>query len=405
MKWKNSILALLAAALLVLSACGSKEEGPRISDLTGKLAAEETTQTAQEPAEAEPEQKPETEKGSSIKIEKNETEKHEDEEAEKQAQTEALLAAYEAILDRSVEVLSSGGDIEARDGEMGLLEACYGGTGVGYAVEDLTGDGVPELVLGSLEDDTLYAVYTGNQGKPVLMLEGYWRHPCRYLGGGRFFCSGSASAFNSILASYVLSEDGLELVCEDFYFTDESADDMMDVAFFHNTSGVMDPDVSEQLDMDYDSFFAIEDKWMAQVLTIGLTPFEVEYNAGVSVIDGPQVRAMWAGGEWNGDYDWIDLSTGEPVSTILFVADSTVTDFQISSLFLESVDDYGNMDFSVTPLYTQDTLTPDLALVVDLTFYGDLPSYGISYVDANRQLWRFYIVISGEDGSILLTEY
>ena len=403
MKWKNSMLALLAAALLVLSACGSKEEGPRISDLT-KPAVEETTQTAQEPAVAEPAQEPETEKGSSIKIEKKETAK--DDEAEKQAQIEALLAAYEAILDRSVEVLSSGGDIETRDGEMGLLEACYGGTGVGYAVEDLTGDGVPDLILGSLEDDTIFAVYTGDRGEPVLMLEGGYRHPCRYLGGGRFFCSGSASAFNSILASYALSGDGLELTCEDFYFTDESADNMMTVAFFHNTSGVMDPDVSEQLDMDYDGFFAIEDKWMSQVRTIELTPFEVEFNASTSVvIDGPQVRAMWAGGEWNGDYDRIDLSTGEPVSTILFVADSTVTDFQISSLFLESVDDYGNMNFSVTPLYTQDTLTPDWALVVDLTFYGDLPSYGISYVDANRQLWRFAIEISGYDGSIVLTEY
>ncbi len=122
MKWKNLTLTLLALVLLVLSACGAKEEGPRISDLT-KPAVEETVQTPQEP---------ETEKGSSIKIEKNEAEKGEDEEAEKQAQIEALLAAYEAILDRSVEVLSSGGDIETRDGEMGLLEACYGGTGVGY---------------------------------------------------------------------------------------------------------------------------------------------------------------------------------------------------------------------------------------------------------------------------------
>ena len=401
MKWKHAALALLAAALLVLSACGAKEEGSRIRDLTSKPAAGETTQTAQAPVDAEPEQKPETEKGSSVKIEK--AEKNKDEEAEKQAQNESLLAAYDAILDRSVEVLSSGGDIEARDGEMGLLEACYGGTGVGYAVEDLTGDGVPELVLGSLEDDTLYAVYTGNQGEPVLMLEGYCRHPCRYLGRGRFFCSGSASAFNSILSAYVLSKDGLELICEDFYFTDESAGDGMDVAFFHNTTGVMDPAVSDQLDIDYDQFFTIEDSWMDQVQAIALTPFAVTYPT--VTVDGPQVRAMWADGEWNGDYDWIDLSTGEPVSTVLFVADSTVTDFQISSLFLESVDDAGNMEFSVTPLYTQDSLTPAWALVVDLTFYGDLPSYGISYVDANRQLWRFTITISGYDGSILLTEY
>ena len=402
MKWTQFTPALLAAALLLLSACGTQEQTAKISDLTRQPASVETTQQDSET------KKPEAEnpKDTAPKVQKGPTKKEETEKTQTPAQDEALLAAYDRILERSVEVLSSGDDIETGDGEMGLLEACYSGTGVGYAVEDLTGDGVPELILGSLEDDTIFAVYTGDRGEPVLMLEGGYRHPCRYLGGGRFFCSGFASAFNSILASYALSGDGLELTCEDFYFTDESADNMMTVAFFHNTSGVMDPDVSEQLDMDYDGFFAIEDKWMSQVRTIELTPFEVEFNAGTSVvIDGPQVRAMWAGGEWNGDYDRIDLSTGEPVSTILFVADSTVTDFQISSLFLESVDDYGNMNFSVTPLYTQDTLTPDWALVVDLTFYGDLPSYGISYVDANRQLWRFAIEISGYDGSIVLTEY
>lgn len=385
MNWKKIALALLAAALLTLSACGAQEDGPSIGDLT-RPAKEETLQTLPEPSkpETEPESEPET-----------------------PAHDEELLAAYKAILRRSVEVLSSGGDIEARDGEMGLLEASFtGGSGVGYAMEDLTGDGVPELVLGSMEDGMLYAVYTGSHGKPVLVLEGYYRNRCYYMGDGRFFSSGSASFLNSILASYVLSGDGMELVCEHFYFTDESSENAMDVGFFHNTSGVMDKAVSEKLDMDYDGFFAIEDEWMDQVQSIELTPLCVESGSGGSVsVSGPQVRALWADGEWNGDYDQIDLSTGEPVSTILFLADSTVTSFQISSLFLENIDDYGNMDFSVTPLYTQETLTPDWALAVDLTFYGDLPSYGISYVDANRQLWRFAIEISGEDGSIVLTEY
>ena len=402
MRWTKFTLWLLAAALLVLCACGAKTGEPSIGDLT-RPPVEQTTP---EPAEPKPEQEPATTKGKS-KGDKTASGKVDADKLETPEPDGALLAAYEAILERSVEVLASGGDIETGDGEMGLLEAAYqDADSVGYAVEDLTGDGVPELILGSLEDDTIFAVYTGDRGEPVLMLEGGYRHPCRYLGGGRFFCSGSASAFNSILASYALSGDGLELTCEDFYFTDESADNMMTVAFFHNTSGVMDPDVSEQLDMDYDGFFAMEDKWMAQVRTVELTPFEVEYGTGIPVIvDGPQVRAMWADGEWNGDYDRIDLSAGELVSSVLFVADSTVTDFQISSLFMESVDDNGIIDFSATPLHTQDVLTPGKALVADLTFFGDSPSYGISYVDANRQLWRFYIVISGYDGSIILGEY
>ena len=37
-------------------------------------------------------------------------------------------------------------------------------------------------------------------------------------------------------------------------------------------------------------------------------------------------------------------------------------------------------------------------------FPGDLPAYGISYVDAGGDLRRFAIEVSGDDGSVLLEE-
>lgn len=39
-----------------------------------------------------------------------------------------------------------------------------------------------------------------------------------------------------------------------------------------------------------------------------------------------------------------------------------------------------------------------------LVFWGDLPGYGISYVDANGDLRYFAIEVSGEDGALLLRE-
>ena len=67
--------------------------------------------------------------------------------------------------------------------------------------------------------------------------------------------------------------------------------------------------------------------------------------------------------------------------------------------------DDGSITFSSGTLCHLDVLSADCALVADLTFHGDLPCYGISYIDANGAFWRFAIEISGYDGSISLSEF
>ena len=116
MRWTKFTLWLLAAALLVLCACGAKTGEPSIGDLT-RPPVEQTTP---EPAEPKPEQEPATTKGKS-KGDKTASGKVDADKLETPEPDGALLAAYEAILERSVEVLASGGDIEIGDGEMGLL--------------------------------------------------------------------------------------------------------------------------------------------------------------------------------------------------------------------------------------------------------------------------------------------
>ena len=393
MRWTKFTLWLLAAALLVLCACGAKTGEPSIGDLT-RPPVEQTTP---EPAEPKPEQEPATTKGKS-KGDKTASGKVDADKLETPEPDGALLAAYEAILERSVEVLASGGDIEIKDGETGLLEACYGGTGVGYAIEDLNADGVPELILGPADGSSIYALYTGSGSEPVLLLEGWARNYWQYLGGSRFYVSGSGGVTYNMVGTFVLPRDGRELVCEDFYFTYELDESFEEFGVFHNTEGLWDTSVSELTDMTYDDLWALDEEWSAQAQPLDLTHLDVP-------ISGPQVQVLWADGEWNGDYERVDLSSGEPSSAVLFLADSPVMDFRILSLFVEDITEDGSITFSSGSLCHLDVLSADCALVADLTFHGDLPCYGISYIDANGAFWRFAIEISGYDGSISLSEF
>ena len=99
MKWTQFTPALLAAALLLLSACGTQEQTAKISDLTRQPASVETTQQDSET------KKPEAEnpKDTAPKVQKGPTKKEETENTQTPAQDEALLAAYDRILERSVE--------------------------------------------------------------------------------------------------------------------------------------------------------------------------------------------------------------------------------------------------------------------------------------------------------------
>lgn len=47
---------------------------------------------------------------------------------------------------------------------------------------------------------------------------------------------------------------------------------------------------------------------------------------------------------------------------------------------------------------------PERPLVVRMTFPGDLPAYGVSYVDAQEDVHHLLLDISGKDGSLMLRE-
>ena len=109
----------------------------------------------------------------------------------------------------------------------------------------------------------------------------------------------------------------------------------------------------------------------------------------------------------NGYTDFIKyiVDDSEYSTKILFMAEGVVTDFRLLSLFVNDFDDNGRMTFDTESLYELPTLEENKPLEVTLTFYGDLPSYGISYKDAGGNTKNFTVTLSGEDGSVILTEF
>ncbi|MEA4911954.1 MAG: hypothetical protein VB092_04980 [Oscillospiraceae bacterium] len=80
-----------------------------------------------------------------------------------------------------------------------------------------------------------------------------------------------------------------------------------------------------------------------------------------------------------------------------------VRDFRVVGLALEPQGD--TLRFRETQeLYALDVLTPEKPLVLGLVFYGDTPSVGVSYTDENGETRILAVCMSGEDGSLLLSE-
>ncbi|MBQ7543137.1 MAG: hypothetical protein IJT44_12690 [Clostridia bacterium] len=103
-------------------------------------------------------------------------------------------------------------------------------------------------------------------------------------------------------------------------------------------------------------------------------------------------------------YDTCVAETGEMQTQLVFTTDATVRDFCVLALTEPDFDDNGQIHFKTSVVYRQDRLTPDRPLVVTTVFFGDIPNNGVSYVDKDGVTRTFSVDMSGEDGSVFLTE-
>lgn len=326
---------------------------------------------------------------------------------------------YSDVLDIFYDIIVSKSDeYDPQDGETGVFEAImnkgenYALASIGYVIDDISGDNIPELlIVGSDEfkdsvcyGNKVYAAYTCVDEVPTLIFEGRTRSSYRILDKGKFFHIGSNGAMCTFYGIYDISNDGKELVCNDFYFTYEKDANSTELGFYHNTSGELDKSVSEEIKTTEDDFNQKMDDYINRAENIAITSF-AEYKGGSKLELSDTVNIAWTDTLPNDSaHDEFVTDYSESMVDLLFTTDSRVNNFKVLSLEIEDVDSDGNMKYKTKELYSLALLTNDYPLVFSTTFYGDLPSYAISYDDSKGKTRTFAVTISGEDGSPLLME-
>ena len=295
-----------------------------------------------------------------------------------------------------------------KPGEMGVLESARaaGDNAVyemGYLIEDLSGDDIPELAVGVLDGMT-NALYTLVDGKLELVFEGWYRSSYVYMGDGHFYYYGANSAAENGQGVFYLTKDGTELECESFLFTGLNRDGDLDV--YYNETGSWDPAESEKSDMTAEDFWALDPAGEP----LPLTPFSGTGGGSASGSEFPvSVQYLTEAGDV--DCDWVTLYDGDGAASLLFTTDSPVTEFTVLTLELKDFTETGAAIFSASPVVLEkgvdslpEVMTAGTPVAVQLGFMGTIPNYGISYVDGGGNLRRFALVQSGYDGSVLLEE-
>ena len=358
--------------------------------------------------------------------------KQEEKKAPEPAQTEDYAAVYAPVLNEVYEILYNGYDSEtdyAYDPTglmemVGWIERDTLLAGVGYSIRDLSGDGIPELMIGTVAGETspdgsdigvILNGYTCKEHSPVVFLTGWGRNRYSWLGENRFFNTGSSGAMYSIFASYHLSKDGTELVCEDYYFTHEKDETFQEIAIFHNQTGAWDVDVSEELSISDEEFWKLMNDYEAQCVPMELTPFaDYVYTGAMQLKEKQAVRVDYLADvaaeldsyEKAADYfpEFYPEGT-EFETTVVFRSDAGVRDFKLLTLELRDVDDNGKAHFEAVTLFHLPSLKAGVPLAVPVSFPGDIPSTGFSYTDEEGTTHQFTLSMSGKDGSLVVAPF
>ena len=192
---------------------------------------------------------------------------------------------YEDVLAKTYEFIKNiDSKVDPIDGFDGIWEAAkaLGDEAlekIGYVLKDISGDEVPELLIGAFEKDDdaytnneIYLIYTLQGEKPEIVLYGWNRNAYSLKDDNSLFYQGSSGAAMSAFGIYHISNDG-EYMCDDFYFTYPNDNDPSVIELFHNTTGIFYNEDGEKLDMTLDEFWALQDEMSKGTSKIEGTPF------------------------------------------------------------------------------------------------------------------------------------
>ena len=346
---KSVVLITTFILALSLSGCGSNKKDKKIAfngseDNTSAESTEDTTENTVENT-----------------AEKNNT-------AEEDKSELDYEVVYAPVKDEVLDLIINGYDYE-KDyvyPSSGIMESVMYRTktdllnNIGYVIEDINGDGIPELLIGEdmvgyyddiTDESYIYNGYTYKDGEIVCFLEGWARSSYRWMGNGNFFYTGSSSAMSSMFGQCCLNADGTELEWVDFYYSDEVGDGS--IGFYHNTSGMVDASASERLDLSDEDFWGLMDNYKCGLLDWNLIGEGIELSDEDKMMDDIIGDWLFPNGAVlslnNGDSWTLYDDEGNWLFGGDFETDDQLGDFQIR-LFSE-VGDTGNNQVATGTFY------------------------------------------------------
>ena len=435
MKRILALICIMALALTALSACGKKAEAPA----TGEPV--DNKQEATEIKEEEPEASEDVQTEDKQEEPSNEAQTDENgSEGEDHPELKGYKRKYIPVLDRAAYILAesdiNSGNEEQGEGEIALFESTmyreysvYGNPlyDFGYAFSDLNSDGYDELLImyNTFEDETSYdgttpgrgsliaAAYSLVNDQPKLIFEGWSRNSYQLRIDRKIANRGSAGAAYAITALYELGADN-SLNCLDYYYTHEIDGDYENIGLYHNTNGTDDVDNSELIEGDaFEEFEKQYTSIHAACMDMPIITFANYYDPSMTgptgEVPGDEYISVSYSNFYEQEhaYEFVTLDESEYSQDLVFtVCDEPVTDFKLLKLNLTSVSDDGNPVFEETVAYETDTYSWDSPTVVaTLSFPGDMPSYGYSYVTPTGEERKYTLSLSGFDGSLVTSLY
>lgn len=295
------------------------------------------------------------------------------------------------------------GIYELRD-HMGYVDAL---NMLGYTLQDINNDKVPELIFAILDNEKqgkgyygkdIYAVYTFVDGKIKFVDEGWARSNIKLLANNMLLTRGNSSNTDYVVVLEDLLPNGNKR-CVDMYFTrsknGNAAANGLDV--YRNDVGRADVAVSQKTNMTADDFFDMGAEMAGDSVKLELLPLKEYKQRGFKGLAMQYLECM---GVHELQDAKVDLSKYEQVSVpnpfkgadVIFRSTKNLEEFRLLELA------------SGKSVYSKDLLMADEKLVLHLESLETIPKNGISFKDDAGRERRFAILQSGKDGSIYLQE-
>ena len=293
------------------------------------------------------------------------------------------------------------GIYELRD-RMGYVDAL---NMLGYTLQDINNDKVPELIFAILDNEKqgkgyygkdIYAVYTFVDGKIKFVDEGWARSNLQLLPNNMLLTRGNSSNTDYVLVLEDLLPNGNKR-CVDMYFTRSKSNNEPGLDVYRNDVGRADVAVSQKTNMTADDFFDMGAEMAGDSVKLELLPLKEYKQRGFKGLAMQYLECMGVHELQDAKFD---LSKYEQVSVpnpfkgadVIFRSTKNLEEFRLLELA------------SGKSVYSKDLLMVDEKLVLHLESLETIPKNGISFKDDAGRERRFAIQQSGKDGSIYLQE-